>query len=150
MDIANLKIAGRKFGRAMIGIAAMCALQAMAQQQVPAQMQKLDPSAWKQTIPGINAQDIPGSSPKPVPAITPGSKSHVASMMPGYGFDDCGLSEVSPVELQAVRASILAALGSNSAGVASFTAAEKQIPASCTRKRAAYYLRAIAQIQSVK
>ena len=141
MDIANLKISGRKIGRAAIGIAAMCALQAMAQQQVPAQTQKMYTPAW-------SAQIIPGGESKPemVPAIKPkGEKQMIPS-----GFDDCGLSEVSAVELQAVRASILAALGSNSAGVASFTTAEKQIPVACTRKRAAYYLRAIAQIQSAK
>lgn len=130
MDTANLKIAGRKFGRAAIGIAAMCALQAMAQQQVPAPMPAPTP-----TIPKAY-----------VPAITPA----VAVVMPAYDPDDCGLSEVSTAELKAVRASILAALGSNSAGVTSFTTAEKQIPAACTRKRAAYYLRAIAQIQSAK
>ena len=148
MDIAKLKIAGRKIGRAVIGIAAMCALQAMAQQQVPAQMQKLDPSAWKQTTPGWAAQVIPGGESKPemVPAIKPKGEKQ---MIP-YTSDDCGLNEVSAAELQAVRASILAALGSNSAGVSSFTTAEKQIPAACTRKRAAYYLRAIAQIQSAK
>lgn len=141
MDIANLKLAGRKFGRAAIGIAAMCALQAMAQQQVPAQTQKMYTPAWP-------AQIIPPGPPPPemVPAIKPkGDKQMIA-----YGSDDCGLSEVSAAELQAVRASILAALGSNSAAVTSFSNAEKQIPAACLRKRAAYYLRAIAQIQSAK
>lgn len=141
MDIANLRIAGPKIGRAAIGIAAMCALQAMAQQQVPAQMKSLDTSAWP-------AQIIPRSPPSPegVPGIKPkGEKQMIPSVVA-----DCGLSEVSAVELQAVRASILAALGSNSAAVTSFTTAEKQIPASCIRKRAAYYLRAIAQIQSAK
>lgn len=130
LDIANLKIVARKFGRAAIGIAAMCALQAVAQQQVPAQMQKLGPSAWKQATPGWTAQIMPGSESKP--EIVPGIKPKGDKQMIPYGSDDCGLSEVSAVELQAVRASILAALGSNSAGVASFTTAEKQIPASCT------------------
>lgn len=148
MEIANLKIVLRKFGRAAPGIAAMCALQAMAQQQVPAQMQKPDTSAWKQNVPGIATQNLPGSPPAPV--IVPGTRLQGAQVAAPYDFDDCSLGEVSAVELQAVRASILAALGSNSAGIASFTNAEKKIPASCTRKRAAYYLRAIAQIQAAK
>lgn len=131
MNIASLKTSRWKLGRAAIGIAAMCALPAMAQQQVPAPM------------PAPKPAEIPKAY---MPAITP----PVAVMMPAYGVDDCALTEVSAAELQSVRGSILAALGSNSAAVSSFTTAEKQIPASCTRKRAAYYLRAIAQIQSAK
>lgn len=150
MEIAHMNNAARKFGRAAIGIAAMCGLQAAAQQQVPAPMKKLEPSAWKQTVPDIAAQQTPGSPSAPKPAMVPLATPPVAMAMPVWVSDDCGLSEVSAVELQAVRASILAALASNSAGVASFTTAEKQIPAACTRKRAAYYLRAIAQIQSAK
>lgn len=135
MNIANLKSSARKFGRAAIGIAAMCALQAMAQQQVPAPM----------------SAPMPAPMPVEVPkAYVPAIKPPVAVMMPAYDSDDCGLSEVSVAELKAVRASILVALGSNSAAVTSFTNAEGKIPASCSRKRAAYYLRAIAQIQSAK
>jgi hypothetical protein len=131
-----------------IVITALYTLQAAAQQQVPSQLQKLDTSAWKQTIPGINAQGIPGSQQPP--AMLPHYELRVDSTKQASGLDECSLSEVSAAELKAVRASIIAALGNNIVGVASFTNAENRIPAPCTRRRAAYYLRAIAQIQSAK
>jgi len=91
MEIADLKISARKIGRAAIGIAAMCALQAAAQQQVPAPMKSLDTSAWKQTVPGINAQITPGSPP-----IVPGTKLQGARVAAPYGVDDCSLSGKAP------------------------------------------------------
>ena len=153
MQITNTKILRRVYGFIVIAAGALSTFAALAQQRVPdgaATIFKPDTSKFKQMVPGINSQGLPGSSVGTPMMYAPGQTPSGDKAWIPAAADECSLIGVEAKELGAVRARILDMLGDSADAKLSFMSTEMQIPANCPRKRAAYYLRAIARIQFAK
>ena len=142
-----------RWAKAAVGVSAglivFTSYAGWAQQQLPGGAAKVfvPDSTRMQKIPGIDGMLIPGAGgSKPAPLqMAPGGAT--AFLIPS---DECSLTGVETKELDAVRSRILEMIGNSAESRSSFTTAEALIPASCPRRRAVYYLRAIALLQAAR